>query len=224
MHLFFFHLRSLTVTFFFFGDRAPPDRSLAVKVQPGIKSSKTRLTFALACNALGDEKLEPLIIGKARKPRCFNGKEGSEHGFLYYNNDTAWMKHHIFQDWLEGFNLKCASNQRYILLLLDNFSGHLLPPTPLSNIKVEFFEPNMTSHIQPLDAGIIRNFKSNYRARYIGRAVLRYDRGCRDSDAIFAIDQKQAMDLAKKSWGSVSPVTIRNCWLHTGIIDLAHYK
>jgi len=46
-------------------------------------------------------------------------------------------------------------------MLLDNFSGHEIAYTP-TNIQLEFLEPNMTSFVQPLDAGIIRCFKAHY--------------------------------------------------------------
>ena len=34
------------------------------------KISKESITILLACSSLG-EKLTPLVVGKARKPRCF---------------------------------------------------------------------------------------------------------------------------------------------------------
>jgi hypothetical protein len=52
---------------------------------------------------------------------------------------------------------------RQILLLLDNFSGHTVDVEDLEHIRVEFFAPNMTSKVQPLDQGIIRAFKAHYR-------------------------------------------------------------
>ena len=48
-----------------------------------------------------------------------------------------------------------------ILLLADNAPTHLLNDDVLSNIKVHYFPPNTTAHLQPLDAGIINSFKVN---------------------------------------------------------------
>ncbi|KAG0141992.1 hypothetical protein CROQUDRAFT_50955, partial [Cronartium quercuum f. sp. fusiforme G11] len=141
----------------------PPDCALANAIAHGLKSSKNRLTFALTCNALGTEKLEPLIIGRYQRLHCFKRRSGSELGLLYFFNTKAWMNHMIFQDWIAKLNLKCVAKQRHILLLLDNFTGHLLPPAPLTNVRVEFFHPNMTSHLQPLNSGIIQDFKSNFK-------------------------------------------------------------
>ena len=47
-----------------------------------------------------------------------------------------------------------AVKKQKILLLQDNFSGHIVSPD-LQNIWVENFEPNLTAHVQPLDQGII---------------------------------------------------------------------
>ena len=53
--------------------------------------------------------------------------------------------------------------QRQVLLLLDNFSGHEITGLELSNTRVEYFKPNLTSQIQPLDQGVIQTFKAHYR-------------------------------------------------------------
>ena len=52
-------------------DRMPPDRGLADKKTSGVKEKKVRLTYLLTSNADGLEKLPPLVIGKAKKPRAF---------------------------------------------------------------------------------------------------------------------------------------------------------
>ena len=33
----------------------------------------------------------------------------------------------------------------------------------LTHVELEYFDPNVTSHIQPLYMGIIRSFKAHYR-------------------------------------------------------------
>jgi hypothetical protein len=43
-------------------------------------------------------------------------------------------------------------------------SGHM-KGFELSNVLVIFFEPNCTSHVQPLDAGMIQTAKALYRNR-----------------------------------------------------------
>lgn len=52
--------------------RALPDKSFALKgfECKGGKLAKERITVMVACS-MGGEKLKPLVIGKAARPRCF---------------------------------------------------------------------------------------------------------------------------------------------------------
>jgi hypothetical protein len=105
---------------------------------------------------------------------------------------------------------------RKILLLQDNFSGHIIPEG-LKNIRVENFAPNLTAHIQPMDQGIIWCFKAHYHAKYIEHAITRYDQGTTPSN-IYNIDQLRAMRLANAAWWEVDTTTIWNCWHKSGIL------
>ena len=51
--------------------RLEPDHTLATRRLSGRKKDKERITIALCANADGSHKLDPLIIGKFAKPRCF---------------------------------------------------------------------------------------------------------------------------------------------------------
>lgn len=195
----------------------PPDRGLADKASAGVKGKKTRLTYAFTANADGTEKLPAFVIGKAKKPRCFLGKTGEQLGFRYRNNAKAWMTAHLYQEWLSNWDQELvAKNRKQVLLLQDNFTGHI-PPSNLRAIRVENFEPNLTSHVQPNDQGIIRCFKAHYRAKFIERAINRYDSNVTPTD-IYDIDQLQAMRLADAAWREVDTTTIRHCWRKAGIL------
>ena len=78
----------------------------------------------------------------------------------YYNNTKAWMTSIIFEDWVR--KLDTSMKGRQVLLLLDNATSHKVPDG-LKNVKIKFFQPNLTAHLRPMDAGIIRNFKLYYR-------------------------------------------------------------
>jgi DDE superfamily endonuclease len=140
----------------------PPNRGLSNTQESGIKGKKARLTYLFTANADGSLKLPPLIIGKAKRPRAFGKQTALEHGFCYRNNAKAWMTAALYQEWLIDWDQKLRDEGRKILLLQDNFSGHIISDT-LTNIHVENFEPNLTAHIQPNDQGIIRCFKAHYR-------------------------------------------------------------
>ncbi|POW17711.1 hypothetical protein PSTT_00319 [Puccinia striiformis] len=66
--------------------KMPPNKSLATEAYSGLKGSKVRLTYHLCCNADGSDKLEPLVIGHAKKPRSFGKKQASFWGYDYHFN------------------------------------------------------------------------------------------------------------------------------------------
>ncbi|KIJ48340.1 hypothetical protein M422DRAFT_45354 [Sphaerobolus stellatus SS14] len=110
--------------------------------------------------------------------------------------------------------------ERKIILLLDNFSGHYVDYIP-KNIQVEFFAPNLTSFVQPCNGGIIRCFKAHYRRAFCMRALDLEEAGERD---IYKVNLLEAMLMAKNAWNAVTQDTIRHCWDHTKIQqDLVSY-
>ena len=51
---------------------------------------------------------------------------------------------------------------RHVVVILDNASSHD-DTNNYSNTKFLFLPPNTTAKYQPLDAGIIQNFKALYK-------------------------------------------------------------
>lgn len=196
----------------------PPDRGLSNKKQSGVKGNKVRITYLFVANATGSDKLPPLIIGKAKKPRAFKGKTGAQLGFNYWNNAKAWMTGSIYHMFLSDWNDELVKQNRNILLLHDNFSAHVCIPTDqLSNIHIEPFRANLTAHVQPMDAGIISSFKAHYRSQFAHRALERHDRGVTPSE-IYNINQLEGMRLAEQAWNRVTAKTIQNCFIKAGTV------
>lgn len=76
-----------------------PDKTYVAaceKTAPGSKIRKERLTFMLCANAEGTHKMKPLVIGKAAKPRCFNGFDNP---LEYDHSKNSWMTTNIFKKW-----------------------------------------------------------------------------------------------------------------------------
>ena len=70
------------------------------------------------------------------------------------------MQVSVWHDYLDRLNQLMRQQNHNILLLANNAPTYLIDETiQLSNIKVHFLPPNTTSHLQPLDAGIINSFK-----------------------------------------------------------------
>ncbi|GMF25489.1 unnamed protein product [Phytophthora lilii] len=96
---------------------------------------------------------------------------------------------------------------RHILLLLDNASSHGLDDIEsgeLTNITVQKLPPYTTSHVQPMDAGIIATLKSSYKAKHMEFAVNRADPDMPDTTpagwSIYYVDQLQAMQWIREAW------------------------
>jgi DDE superfamily endonuclease/Tc5 transposase DNA-binding domain/Fission yeast centromere protein N-terminal domain len=159
-----------------------PDRTLATQATSGGKKSKDRITVALTTNADGSEKLDPWIIGKSKKPRCFKGIGNLKLLRVQYShNNSKWMTGEICKKFLQWFDDKMGG--RKVLLLMDNFLGHSVGlelcggNEGLKNTRVEWLPPNTTSHWQPLDQGIIAAYKLQYRRRWVKYMLRQLEAG-----------------------------------------------
>jgi hypothetical protein len=111
----------------------------------------------MACaNMDGSEKLRLLVIGKFKNPRCFKGVKSLP--VTYKANKRAWMTSEIFITWVRSVDQLMTKRKRKILLFIDNCPAH--PKIDdLKSVKLEFFPPNTTSILQPMDQGVIRCLK-----------------------------------------------------------------
>jgi hypothetical protein len=89
------------------------------------KLSKERLSVLFRCSATG-EKLKPLVIGNAARPRAFKEQQiDTKHlPVNWRSNKKARMTQAIFEEWLEDLNHVMRKQNRKILLLLDNATSH----------------------------------------------------------------------------------------------------
>ena len=68
-----------------------------------------------------------------------------------------------------------------------------------SNIKVVFLPKNTTSRLQPLDAGIIRNFKLKYRKKLLKFVISRINDNVKATDIIQDVDDLKAISWIKST-------------------------
>ncbi|KAH0586930.1 hypothetical protein H2248_005764 [Termitomyces sp. 'cryptogamus'] len=73
------------------------------------------------------------------------------------------------------------------------------------------------AHVQPADAGIIRNFKAHYHVHFVNCAIDCYNSGITPAD-IYNINILKAMQITDIAWKEVHTTTIRNCWRKTRIL------
>ncbi|XP_054706707.1 tigger transposable element-derived protein 4-like [Uloborus diversus] len=123
----------------------------------GGKHSKDRITLLVGANMDGTEKLQLLMIGKSKNPRCFENVK-----------TKPVMTRNIFEEWLLDLNRRYQRKNRKNILFIDNCQAHKSVPA-MENVTVKFFLPNMTSVLQPMDQGVIKNLKHFY-----GSLVVQY--------------------------------------------------
>ncbi|KAH9167321.1 hypothetical protein AeNC1_018172 [Aphanomyces euteiches] len=218
---------------FFF--RKPPTRSITRNTMSGFKMSKKRMTFALACNSTGTDKIPLLFIGNAQNPRAFKRLTPDQLGIDYACPSKGWMASNVFSKWLSRFNARMSGENRHVLLLVDNAPSHRIDEE-LSNVSVRFLPPNTTSVLQPMDSGVIACFKAHVRRLQSEHLVKEFDElrelhianGSRPStkeiENVFAIDELTAISWAAQAWANVSELSIRNSWGHAGVIDEAYHE
>jgi hypothetical protein len=56
-------------------------------------------------------------------------------------------------------------------LFIGNFAAHRKNVAHLSNVRVEFLPPNMTSVVQPMDQGVIKVLKHHFWKWLVGRML-----------------------------------------------------
>ena len=158
----------------------------------------------------------PVVIGMSERPRCFKGVDKSHLPVKYFHQKKAWMSSKILNQVLSACNQKMKAKDRSILLLMDNAGCH---PEYLkdkySNIKIIFLPPNTTSKLQPLDLGIIQNFKVHYRHLLLSKI----EESSTASDVVKSVDLLMALRWVARAWNTVSPDTISRCFKKAGVLD-----
>lgn len=100
---------------------------------------------------------------------------------------------------------------------MDNAPSHP-PDVEFSNVTVRFFPPNTTSHLQPLDQGVIRCFKAHYR-RYVLEHLLRFiDEVQSTDDIVKRLTVLDAIGWIDMAWSKVSSTCIGNCFSKAGFL------
>jgi hypothetical protein len=80
------------------------------------------------------EVKEPLVIGKAAKPRCFKNLRINNLQMIWRNNKKAWMAAATMEEWLNMFKAKMKKENKNVILFRDSATCH--PKVTLSNVKI----------------------------------------------------------------------------------------
>lgn len=202
--------------------KALPTKTLAAlseKYAPGYKMQKQRVTAMVCANASGNNRIPLLLIGTAKKPRCFKNVNMKALPVHYYAQKNAWMTQSIFTDWFKNVfvpyvqrDLKSKNLPPKAILVLDNAPSH--PEDDLKsddgNITCCFLPANTTSLIQPMDQSVIVAMKRRYRKKFIQRLVAEDDTSLIDYWKAYNI--KDVVVNVSDAWADVTTQTLQNAW------------
>lgn len=88
--------------------------SLSEKYAPGFKMQKERITAMVCANASGNNRLPLLLIGKAKRPRCYKGVNMNALPVKYYAQKNAWMDSIIFAEWFHKVSVHMKKNESHL--------------------------------------------------------------------------------------------------------------
>lgn len=201
-----------------------PQKTLSATTENGVsgmKGNKDHVTIMACSNASGSLKLPLMVIGKFAKPSSL--KNITVLPVYYKSQSNSWMTGNLFESWFyEEFVPKV--NKFLIekklplkaVLLMDNCHAHL-NTLRQGDIKTIFLPLNTTSFIQPIDQGMLKCLKINYRKKLMfsllddinnGGNLIKYLKSISIKDVIFQVatawDELPALTIAK-SWNQLWP-------------------
>ncbi|KAH8039767.1 hypothetical protein HPB51_008699 [Rhipicephalus microplus] len=95
-----------------------------------------------------------------------------------------------------------------ILLFLDQCATHSRQVT-LQNVKLVFLPANATTHLQTLDAEIIKNVKHHFKSLLVRRLLTKIDPKDEGDLKISLLD---AIHFIAMAWDRVTSTTVANCF------------
>ena len=108
----------------------------------------------------------------------------------------------------EDVRQKICSQNRKVAFIIDNCAAHTEVKS-LKAINIAYMPPNATLVLQPLDQGVILNFKTKCHRSLIKDMIKSLD-----EKKEFWVTVLDAIHYIHKSWNDVSKITIKNCFKH----------
>jgi len=106
-------------------------------------------------------------------------------------------------------------------MLVDNCAAHS-NDVRMTNVKLVFLPPNTASLIQPMDQGIIANFKRHYRSLVVRHLMATIDESSDASMRVTDLTKKLTMldslHMQNEAWSRITAQTISNCYRRANFI------
>jgi hypothetical protein len=118
----------------------------------------------------------------------------------YVANRKAWVTQAIFTDYLRALDAKMSSQNRKILLFLDQCAAYPRDTNYLKNVEVVFFPPNCTSILQHY-----------YHKQLVRKTIYMIDHKLLQDETQTKVNVLDALHFIAESWRYATHTTIVNC-------------
>uniref|UniRef100_A0A8C4Q6N4 HTH CENPB-type domain-containing protein n=1 Tax=Eptatretus burgeri TaxID=7764 RepID=A0A8C4Q6N4_EPTBU len=188
-----------------------------------VRQSKDRITLMFCSNASGDFRCKPVLVYKSKCPRALKGVSIPLLPVVWMHNSKAWMTQVLLHKWYFSHfqnEVKLYLISRGLppkgILFLDNAPGHPLNLQEFSesnpDFKVVYFPQNTTSTLQPMDQGVIAQFKCLYTRNLLRRMLHEGD----TPDTIRTFwknyNIRIAIQLISSCWKEIKNSTLNIMW------------
>ncbi|GBO16695.1 hypothetical protein AVEN_77070-1 [Araneus ventricosus] len=124
------------------------------------------------------------------------------------------MTSEICEKWVQNLDKRMIALCRKIALVSANFQAH--PKEIIQKLKIVavfYLPPNTTSKLQPMDQGVIKNFKIHYRKRILRKGIA----ALKNNQSMPKINLQESISEISKAWNyDVTDRTIRNSFAKSG--------
>ncbi|GBN45082.1 Tigger transposable element-derived protein 4 [Araneus ventricosus] len=141
------------------------------------------------------QKLKPLVIGRSKNPRCFKGTKSLEVDYDF--NKKSWMTSEICEKSVQKLDKLMITECRKIALIFGIGPAHPKEINQnLKNVTVFYLPPNTTSKLQPMDQGVIKNFKIYYCKRIVQKVIIALE----NNQSMPKINLRESISEISKAW------------------------
>ncbi|XP_078516982.1 tigger transposable element-derived protein 3 [Lissotriton helveticus] len=190
-------------------------KMVSVEANNSSKEDKEGICVLLCINSRGSEKRKPVVVGRYVPRGCFFGANNDRLPAVYRSSCNGWMNFDLFLEWLVDFDREMGKQVRNVALIVGH--GLVRPDTEMANVKLVFL-PRHDRAVSPLHSEIIRNFKSHYKGRLLGKiSSIRTETDRSPVSIANSLTMLDTIHMIAAAWEKVPPALVEQCFSEAGV-------
>ncbi|XP_046417457.1 tigger transposable element-derived protein 1-like [Neodiprion fabricii] len=186
---------------------SPPQSDINLNKEVAVTKREKLSADVEAANVYKAEFAEMVATKKLERSQVFNMDES---GLVYKSTPKrTFVAADQAQAAVESF-LNSKNLLKTAVVLVDNCRSHRY--VKINDIEVNFFPPNVTSLIQPMDQGIIQTVKLHYEINLVNAIVEAQNENVTLIEFWKTIDVHKVIFWVADAWKKVKPTTMQKCW------------